>query len=329
MASSSLSIQRRQPQPGSVGKEWDREELLKCGAIGTPEKRSLNLEGEVHPVFQKWDGCEQDLRRELEQPPLLASHLLEVSGLDWISDFVIDDIFDEQYPGRETCQWPRSYFQQTVPETIVRHHRAAWATPDSKRRWLDQASEELRDETSKSIEWQLDPDIFPEKGWVGYTCRHPRSGLSLRELDGYETIEKWDKVSREQGQTRKLTILLMAEYPRRMRELPKDSEEYLLTSFMTSVTILHELAHVMFWRDFRSLTRGMCEPFYGADLEIELGDSFIAHIFGGWVPVPIKEPVEVRAAPTFESGLAWKQHLSWDYHRLRPRYRALYSIPVN
>lgn len=72
----------------------------------------------------------------------------------------------------------------------------------------------------------------------------------------------------------------------------------------------------------------MTEPFYGTDLEMELGSSLVANIFGGWVPVPVKDPVKFREKPTLESGLAWRQHLDWKYHRMRPKYRAHYSIPV-
>jgi len=72
----------------------------------------------------------------------------------------------------------------------------------------------------------------------------------------------------------------------------------------------------------------MTEPYFGGDLEMELGDSFIASIFDGWVPVPIADEHEFRSSGTFEKGLAWKQHLSWDSHRARPKYRTHYSIPV-
>jgi hypothetical protein len=72
----------------------------------------------------------------------------------------------------------------------------------------------------------------------------------------------------------------------------------------------------------------MSEPYYGADLEMELGSSLVAHIFGGWIPVPIKDPVKFRDKPTFDLGIAWRQHLSWESHRIRPKYRAQYSISI-
>lgn len=84
----------------------------------------------------------------------------------------------------------------------------------------------------------------------------------------------------------------------------------------------------MYWRDVRAKNRKMLEPYFGSDLEMELGDSFVAHIFGGWVPVPITDETTFRRSPTFEHGLAWRQHLNWEHHKSRPRYRAHYSIPV-
>ncbi|KAK7927748.1 hypothetical protein PG985_004746 [Apiospora marii] len=158
--------------------------------------------------------------------------------------------------------------------------------------------------------------MFSQKGWSGYTCRHRRNNVAvpLDELDSYTAIEMEDRACREKGLSqRHLTILLMAEYPARLRELKEKGEsggeEYMLTAFMAAVTIMHELAHAVYWRDFRSLSKGMREPYYGADLEMELGESFIAHLFGGYVPVPIK------GIKDLEEGLAWREFLSWDCHR--------------
>jgi len=94
------------------------------------------------------------------------------------------------------------------------------------------------------------------------------------------------------------------------------------------IALWFRIGHVMYWRDFRALNRRMTEPYFGGDLEMELGDSFIASIFGGWIPVPIANEEKFRHRGTFEDGLAWKEHLSWDTHRTRPRYRAHCSIPV-
>ena len=92
--------------------------------------------------------------------------------------------------------------------------------------------------------------------------------------------------------------------------------------------IVLRLGHAMYWRDLRAVNRRMTEPYFGGDLEMELGDSFVASVFGGWTPVPVATDDEFRASCTFEQGIAWRQHLTWDHHRTRPRYRAHYSIPV-
>lgn len=201
-----------------------------CPSTGTKKKYHLHLQGEIHPVFANWADADPDLLAELRQPLLLASRLVERAGLAWISDFLIDDIFDEHYPGRET---------QT--QTIVRHHDADWATAELKRSWIVEASEELKRGLPMSIEWHLDPDMFRSRGWVGYTCRHPRGDMPVDELDARGTIEEWDhRARRSQRKQRRLSLLVMAEFPHRMKELARDSEEYLLTAFMAAVTLIHE-----------------------------------------------------------------------------------------
>lgn len=101
---------------------------------------------------------------------------------------------------------------------------------------------------------------------------------------------------------------------------------------------------------------------------MELGDSFVSSIFGGWCPVPIimdtdngieapgladgpsisrydttsrymiprhESSYSISSSngssrlPRFNAGLAWRQTLSWDRHRIRPKYRAHYSIPLD
>ncbi|KAI1806163.1 hypothetical protein F4811DRAFT_169433 [Daldinia bambusicola] len=327
-------------QPGSNSKRWNIEELHKCGAIGTTEPRRLNLRGKIHPVFSNWKDLHRELRRELKQPLLLASRLLEAAGLPWASDFLAHDVFVKGYPGRNPscrCSFTHSAAaraddNEMVPRTIVRHHRAAWASPHLKGRWTRIAESKLRGEMSNSIRWELDEDMFRERGWAGYTCRHPRNGQTLEELDKYETIRRWDRKF-ENRRRRNMSILVSAEFPKRLAQLRCEgkgqSDEYLLTAFMTAVTLLHELGHAIYWKDCRALTRDLHEPFYGADLEMELGDSFVSSIFGGWIPVQIKNTVHAKETMDFSAGIAWKQVLSWDFHRLRPKHRAHYSIPID
>ncbi|RWA10030.1 hypothetical protein EKO27_g5084 [Xylaria grammica] len=329
-------------QPGSTVKKWDTEELIQCRAIGKVEALDYlwvaeepNLKGEIHPVFSNWMASESNLHEELEQPILLASKILEAAGLPWLSDFLVDDIFDEHYPGRECGGYSiptPAHGKRTTPHSIVRRLRVSRAIREKRVHGRGTAWDTLRNDFPKLIQWQLDEDMFKERGWNGYTCRHPRGDLPLSEIDKYETIKKFDSISSHEG-SRNLTILVMAEYPARLAELRHQgkarSEEYLLTAFMATVTLLHELGHAIYWKDRRSLTCDMREPFYGSDLEMELGDSFVASIFGGWIPRPVCELSRLREDFSFAGGIAWRQALNWDHHRMRPKYRAHYSIPVD
>lgn len=140
-----------------------------------------------------------------------------------------------------------------MPQAVARHHRAVWAPPELKQKWLDDTRHELRSAAlTRLVEWQLDAAMFGDRGWVGYTCRHPRTaGMTLGSLDSFETVARFDRAkqgrSREgedEGRYRALSVLVMSEFPARLCELRRlgmeRGEEYLLTAFMATVTILHE-----------------------------------------------------------------------------------------
>ncbi|KAI0192477.1 hypothetical protein F4808DRAFT_376561 [Astrocystis sublimbata] len=322
-------------EPGSIARRWDRDELIRCRATGTGITLKPDLEGQAHPMFANWTANEPNLYQELKQPILLASKILETAGLTWLSDFLVRDIFGEDYPGREATGISGTavaYEDSKIPCSIVRYHTASWATPRIQSKWRQHTRDKLSIQFPKLIKWQIDGIMFQQKGWNGYTCRHPRGDLPLDDIDQYENIKTFDEQSPDQD-LRSLTILIMAEFPARLAELRRkgeaQGEEYLLTAFMATVTILHELGHAVYWQHKRSLTQDMREPFYGADLEMELGDSFVAAIFGGWVPIPVREPSRLRQDFSFADGVAWRQALSWDHHRMRPKYRAHYSISVD
>lgn len=200
----------------------------------------------MHPIFTNWLSAAPELQKDLEQPILLASRLIESVGLPWLSDFLIDDIFDDEYPGRERGNPYSSTPEKEnsrYPHSIVRHDRAYRATRENRNRWRAIAQDILQNDIPDLIQWQIDQDIFQERGWIGYTCRHPKGDLPLSEIDNYETIKRFDSVCPRQG-SRNLTILVTAEYPTRLAELRRqgkaETEEYLLTAFMATVTMLHE-----------------------------------------------------------------------------------------
>ena len=210
-------------------------------------------------MFTNWAPHADDptLRDELRQPLLLAGRLLEAAGLPWLSDLFVDD----DNPRTEDANpsgHRHHYGIEPGPPAIARRHRAPWAGEELRRAWLDNTRRALgrgsqtENEFTRSLEWQLDSSMFRERGWVGYTCRHRRDPIAamLEELDDPDVIAQSDDASRGQGRRyRDVTVLVMAEFPARLRELGAvaDTEtagesggEFLLTAFMAAITILHE-----------------------------------------------------------------------------------------
>jgi len=226
----------------------------------------LSLKGSIHPIFEDWvipneDGEADALWRELQQPLLLASRILETVGLPWLSEFCIDDIFRPGYPGPNppkdhSNKQPsgRSDYERrttlTTPEVIVRHHRAAWATPRLIKIWLASTDQEIRTNLPGYVKWNLNSTMFSTFGWVGYTCRHrskagdgPTADTPLQ--DRPEAVMKADEEARKKGaSSRFMTVLIMKEFISRLSELRTlglfGGEEYLFTAFMAAVTMLHE-----------------------------------------------------------------------------------------
>jgi len=198
------------------------------------------LHGEIHPIFRNWvvgSSDRSDLLAELQQPLLLASRILEAVGYQWLSSFFPD----EGHGARGHCEAPRKLlgtsFLHSAAETVAED-----ASSDGA---LESARVELSSALPRCIVWQLDADMFREKGWVGYTARHPRTGTGFQGLDAPETIEKWDRLTHMiNAKYRSLAVMVMQEYPARLRELRRfgleDTEEYIFTAFMAAVTVLHE-----------------------------------------------------------------------------------------
>ncbi|KAK4197282.1 hypothetical protein QBC40DRAFT_232483 [Triangularia verruculosa] len=325
------------------GKDWVEKELEQCGALRTNVTAPFDLTGDVHPIFRNWipapakagddDPSDDVLIPELHQSKLLASRILDCEALPWFSDFFIEDIFSPSYAGNL-----RPFHENdpdTTPLSIVRHHKARWATPALRQYWCQLAAEKLKsEELTSRVQWGLDDTIVHTKQAYGYTPRYPYTPGENHNVDHPDVVLSYDEVAKYRKQKgRILTVLIMRPFARRLYDLrvmgKKGREEYCRTAFMAAVTMLHELAHVVYWQDFRAINRRLSEPFYGGDLEMELGDSLIASIFGGWRPVLCNWTAGWHFNPTFEGGLAWYQCLNWDYHRKRPRYRAQYAVRMD
>ncbi|KAK3997395.1 hypothetical protein QBC44DRAFT_303600 [Cladorrhinum sp. PSN332] len=329
---------------GGYLKNWDDAELVRCGALDTNITSNPNLSNPIHPLFSNFTvsaGDDPTLLGELTLPLRLATLLLQCAGLPWLSEFFIQDIFSPTYPGYDP--------DLQTPSVIVRHHKAS---SHKKAQWIKSTSERLLSIPPSEIEWRLDSDILPTYGWVGYTARQQQQqqqqqqsssgsgswsgsgpGIQLARNDTPQNIKQSDFETSFylRKKSRCLTVLVMEQYASHLRWLEKGSEEWLFTAFMCCGTLLHEIGHVVYWKSFRAMNKRMTEPYFGGDLEMELGDSFVASIFGGWVPVPVENDRFGfrREGGRFRGGLSWRQHLCWDWHRVRPCWRVGYSIRVD
>lgn len=74
----------------------------------------------------------------------------------------------------------------------------------------------------------------------------------------------------------------MGEYVMALTQLQPGSEDHLRATFLAAITMTHEIGHVVFQQDFRSLDYDSVqgyEPWVGRDCWAELGLSYIGWIF--------------------------------------------------
>lgn len=191
---------------------------------GTPINSPSTLRGKIHPLFHDWifpsssrpstassttstaSSPDPSLIRALTPPLLLASRILTTLGLPWLSEFHIDDIFDESYPGRfPDTTTPE---QDQTPTVIPRHHISpTLADPRTKRKWHASTARDLEVKLARQIRWQLDPDMFREKGWVGYTCRHRGEQQEGRPLSSCSGADGGGPTSEEEDASRSKACL--------------------------------------------------------------------------------------------------------------------------
>ena len=119
----------------------------------------------------------------------------------------------------------------------------------------------------------------------------------------------------------------MGEYVRAIRDSAQDSEQHLRAIFMAAITMTHEVGHVIFHQDYRSLNPpNLAEPHVGDSCDAEIGFSFICWIFNGYTP-DLCDLGDKTARNEFKTPLHWLQYYKTDIGR-RPLYKTLYSISI-
>jgi hypothetical protein len=244
----------------------------------------------------------------------LASHLIEIS-IPYLSNFLPSDQL-HQILAPKTRNADGSCSGYTV------HLRTDNVSP----RKLEETRAELN-AVSEIVFWQVNYEMYQTLSWQGITRTVFDAPRPWAEILPEETMTS-DTRLKSQGYTRRpLTIGIMGEYVMALRQLTPGSEAHLRAIFLAAITMTHEVSHVVFQQDFRSLdydpTQGY-EPWVGRDCWADLGLSCVGWIFSGYNPMPcvigsIDYPWD------FQAPLAWFKQFTIDE---QPLYETAYSIGV-
>lgn len=291
--------------------KWIREELERFEAINTESKWFADLEGNVHPLYdrERWANVKVERHAALRQSFLLSTKLLEVAGPflcnllpspSNISDLRLDNKCDR------------------LP--ITENHNTETVT---------RAMAEL-EEISKNTQWDEDPDMWPDNHDVGRRIagithlRLENPGLGS-EYD-IEQPEQWyDEDERAKGageNYRQMTITIASQYIDAILNSAEGSAERLTAVFMAAITMTHEIAHLIF---FSRIDRQIEYFWVGNDIRAETGFSFIAWLFDGWFP-EINHLGNDADYYAFKYGLHWSK--MWRQPIKHPRAEIFYSIPL-
>jgi hypothetical protein len=101
------------------------------------------------------------------------------------------------------------------------------------------------------------------------------------------------------------------------------SEAHLTAAFHLAVTLVHEIAHLLFLQSFKNVHDSLgLEPSVDDQPVLELGLAFTAWLFSGWFPEPIcRSRTDEKL---FERGSCWQKHLT---RQARPKWSMRYSLP--
>ncbi|KAI9746197.1 MAG: hypothetical protein M1818_000878 [Claussenomyces sp. TS43310] len=315
-------------RPDLPPREWIWEELHKFGVIGIKNVQPSDLRGDIHPIFRKerWtDMTDPKRHKALEQSLQLATRLLEV-GLPWLASLIPEVNFelgdraygDDELMGgivEEPWEWLAVKRIQTPSPEKMESVRAEFT------------------EITRCVSWKEEDKMWKALGWKGFTCRIYPSNPPFRpeHPDAIRTND--ERCQKDYGFTRRhLTVGIAQQYIDALLESQSNTEQHLTAAFHAAITIVHELAHVVFWQNFRNISDGMVEPSIDDECKHELGCSFIAHIFGGWEPEPchLESEEHEKDSYSFRTGSMWCKcytgRIATPLTR-RPKYMIQYSMP--
>ena len=295
---------------------WIRSELRAFGALDSGQAWILDLQGPIHPLFERshWTNLSQNRYDALQQSFQLCTRMLEV-GAPYLASYL-----------------PR--IKIAPPDELFLHSRLSI----SQNPWPD-AMREARmalGDVAAYVTWDEDPDMWPRiegtkrQGLTHATSR--RKGEEIQE-DSAEAF----KVAADHGIAadythRKLFVTIASQYVDAILTARQngDHDQNLIATFSAAMNIIREIGHVIFLQDLQ-------QPFehywVNQNLESEPGNSFIAWFFNRWYPQDsyIDNEAEHLA---LKCGMHWcKQHAAGEKTNwMTPRHPSgliYYSIPLD
>ncbi|KAK0118261.1 hypothetical protein ONS95_012562 [Cadophora gregata] len=304
-------------QPTSAAlesKPWDPVDLVLASAKDYGPFKPSNLratdEFPLHAFFNResWSSVSDEDYNILRPSMQFASNLIQ-AGMHYLCSFV-----------------PSSRAHDHLADERVGVQGSYQVDPQS---WTEEDFHETREELveiAKCVEWELNGTIAKDNKWLGITrlvTSEKWGPRPWKDLSRDEII-KSDSELMDQGAFRRhLKVGIMQEYVDALKRYSVSSEEHLRATFLAAITMAHEVGHIVWHQDFRSMgyDKDGAEPYF-ADYSIsELGCGFIASIFDG------KNPYECgKQVPTdFTQALYWERVPRMDTDEL---YRTDYSMSI-
>lgn len=241
----------------------------------------------------------------MEQSILLASSLLEI-GMPYLACWLPEP--------KHRRKWVE------VDEEIVDIHIDEFTEGD-----IQVARTEL-DEISDGLHWREDENMFRRDGWWGITAYcYPRLEGNFNSTN-IQAMGTMDEECRNAGHRRRQSSIgIASQYVDTLLESDKESEQHLCAAFHLAVTLVHEIAHLVYWQNFKHVFGGGgVEPSVDGQPVQELGLAFTGWIFGGWNPEPIME--NEYDGTLFNGGMQWIPQLQ---RQRRSAWKMSYSMPFS
>ncbi len=308
---------------------WIRKELEEFNALGVRSSlptdnmafqtrcpiQAPDLAGGMHPIFRvEFFGhlLWQERLERLRQTFVLASRLLEVAT-PWFASLL----------PHAACGATNINNSNTA---IV--HVPAVQHPT--RQGLEVVRGGLRALVGH-VTWNANPHLLSAKKVWSDWQRATLTGAASRPIPlSVNEHASLDQGDREKGnKLRNIHVMIAEQLVQAACEARPDTEEHLFATFFLAVVLVSELGRAAWLTNLDNLPHTNVR--FGNDVRVDLGNSLIGWIFGGWYPKPNHlgkfGDQKDLAYYHVRHGLHW--HKLHQRSLRRPLYETVYSMPIH